>query len=145
MTTAYADVAHRDVSSWLLVGCGLWFVALGFYFIAVRPPLLSEDARFMGTSSAHIRAAVPGLEGWLKKVFTVMGGFMVGNGVLTVCVAWAGLASRGTFWALVLTGVLTVGLMSATNFALRSDFRWVLLVPAVVWATALILHIARRV
>ncbi len=145
MNSAYAAVAHRDVSSWLLVGCGVWLVALGFYFIAVRPPLLPEDARFMGTSPAQIRAAVPGLDGWLKKVFTVMGGFIAGTGVLTVFVAWAGVASHGTSWALALTGVVTVGLMSATNFTLRSDFRWVLLVPAVVWATALILHIARRV
>ena len=145
MTSAYADVAQRDVSSWLLVGCGFWLVALGFYFIAVRPPLLPEDARFMDTSVSQIRAAVPGLDGWLKKVFTVMGGFIVGTGVLTVCVAWAGVSSRGTSWALALAGVLTVGLMSATNFVLRSDFRWVLLIPAAVWAAALILLVARSI
>ncbi len=143
MKNVVAELAQRDVSSWLLVGCGFWLVVLGLYFIAVRPPLLPEDARFMGTSSAQIRAAVPGLDGWLTKVFTVMGGFIAGSGVQTVYVAWVGISSRGSFWALALSGVLTVGLMSATNFVLRSDYRWVLLVPAAVWTAALILHVAR--
>lgn len=35
-----------------------------------------------------------------------------------------------------LVGATTVGLMSAVYFALHSDFRWLLLVPAVVWAVA---------
>ncbi len=143
MKNVVAELAQRDVSSWLLVGCGFWLVVLGLYFIAVRPPLLPEDARFMGTSSAQIHAAVPGLDGWLTKVFTVMGGFIAGSGVQTVYVAWVGISSRGSFWALALSGVLTVGLMSATNFVLRSDYRWVLLVPAAVWTAALILHVAR--
>lgn len=53
----------------------------------VRPPLLPEDTRFMRSSIAQIQAAVPGLEVWLTKVFTVMGGFMAGAGALTVFVA----------------------------------------------------------
>ncbi len=57
----------------MLIGCGVWLIGLGFYFIVLRPPLLPEDPRFMGTTLVQIRAAVPGLEGWLKKVFTVMG------------------------------------------------------------------------
>ena len=121
-------------------------MGLGLYFIALRPPLLPEDPRFMGTTLEQIRAAVPGLEGWLKNVFRVMGGFMAGAGVLTLFVATVAMPLRlkGTSWALAISGALTVMLMSATNFALQSDFRWLLLVPALVWLAGLTLHVARR-
>lgn len=130
--------AH-PVSTWMLVGCGIWLVALGLYFAVLRPPLLPEDPRFIGTTLEQIRADVPGLENWLKRVFTVMGGFMAGAGVLTVFLAITTmrLRLRGTSWAIALSGVLTVGLMSATNFALHSDFRWLLLLPALVWLAGL--------
>ena len=111
----------------------------------IRPALLPEDLRFMNASLAQVRAGVPGLEGWLHKVFAVMGGFMAGTGVLTVFVAAAAMPSRlrGASWALAVTGLLTVALMSATNFALQSEFRWLLLVPAVVWLAGLVFHVAR--
>ena len=146
----------------------MWLVGLGLYFIAVRPPLLPEDARFMEATATQIQVAVPGLEAWLKQVFTVMGGFMAGTGVLTVFVAIVAMPCRlkGTSWAIALAGALTVALsskcgfatfldprggrpasaglgalMSATNFALHSDFRWLLLVPALVWLAGLVLHV----
>ena len=120
-----APAKDRHVSTWMLMACGVWLVGLGLYFIALRPPLLPEDPRFMGTTLEQIRAAVPGLEGWLKNVFRVMGGFMAGAGVLTLFVATVAMPSRlkGTSWALAISGALTVVLMSATNFALQSDFR----------------------
>ena len=131
------------VSTWMLIACGVWLVGLGFYFIVLRPPLLPEDARFIGTSIAQIRIAVPSLEAWLNRVFTVMGGFMASAGVLTVFVATVAMPPRlkGTPWAIGLSGALTVALMSATNFALHSDFRWLLLVPALVWLAGLVLYI----
>ena len=127
------------------MACGLWLIALGLYFIFIRPALLPEDLRFMNASLAQVRAGLPGLEGWLHKVFTVMGGFMAGTGVLTVFVAAAAMPSRlrGASWALAVTGLLTVALMSAINFALQSEFRWLLLVPAVVWLAGLVVHVAR--
>ena len=130
---------NRRVSTWMLTACGVWLVGLGLYFIMLRPPLLPEDARFMGTTLAQVRTAVPGLESWLQKVFTVMGGFMAGAGVLTVFVATVAMPPRlnGTSWAIALSGALTVVLMSATNFALDSDFRWLLFVPALVWLAGL--------
>ena len=133
------------VARWMLAGCGVWLIALGLYFALLRPPLLPEDPRFMGTTLALIRANVPGLENWLKQVFTVMGGFMAGTGVLTVFLATMAMRLRlnGTSWALALAGALTVGLMSATNFALQSDFRWLLLVPALIWLAGLAVHVAR--
>jgi len=130
----------------MLAGCGLWLVALGLYFILLRPPLLPEDTRFMGSSLAQVRAALPGLEPWLQHVFTVMGGFMAGAGALTVFVARAAMPHRlpGTSWALGLGGALTVALMSAINFSLDSDFRSMLLVPALLWLVGLVLYVARR-
>ncbi len=136
----------HPTSTWMLTGCGVWLVGLGLYFIALRPALLPEDPRFMGTTLAQIRAAVPGLEGWLNRVFTVMGGFMTGAGVLTLFVATTVMRSRlkWTSWVIALSGALTVGLMSATNFALQSDFRWVLLIPALVWFAGLGVYVAKR-
>ncbi len=134
------------VSTWMLIACGVWLVGLGFYFIFLRPPLLPEDPRFMGATLAQIQVAVPGLESWLKKVFTVMGGFIAGAGVLTVFVASVAMPARlkGTSWAIAISGALTVALMSATNFALNSDFRWLLLIPALTWLAGLVFYVARR-
>ena len=146
MNTVSARPSPHHAASWMLAGCGLWLVALGLYFIFLRPPLLPEDTRFMGSSLAEVRSALPGLEKWLQRVFTVMGGFIAGTGVLTVFVARVVMPSglKGASWAIVLTGVLTVALMSAINFDLHSDFRWLLLVPALVWLVGLIAHVARR-
>ena len=137
---------NRHVSARMLIVCGVWLVILGFYFMAMRPSLLPEDLRYMGTSLAQIRTTLPGLENWLARVFTVLGGFMAGAGVLTIFVAAVVLQSRlnGTSWAIALSGALTVGLMSATNFVLRSDFKWLLLVPALVWFAGLVFYIAER-
>ena len=136
----------RRVSMWMLTACGVWLVGLGVYFIFLRPPLLPEDPRFMGTTLGQIRIAVPGLESWLKKVFTVMGGFMAGAGLLTVFVATVAMPLRlkGAAWALGISGALTVVLMSATNFALHSDFRWLLLLPALVWLVGLVVNLTNR-
>ena len=141
-----ADSRTRRTSTWLILSCGVWLMALGLYFMVLRPPLLPEDPRFMGTTLEQLRHAAPGLEGWLKKVFTVMGGFMAGAGVLTVLVATVAMPVRlkNTSWALAVAGVLTVALMSATNFALRSDFRWLLLVPALAWTAGLVLFTTGR-
>lgn len=78
----------------------MWLTRLGLYFIFVRPPLLAEDPRHIGSTLEQIQAAVPGLVRWLDRVFTVMGGFMSAAGVL---------------------GVM---LMSAINFVIASNFRW---------------------
>ena len=137
---------NRRFSSWMLIACGVWLVGLGFYFIALRPLLLPEDLHFMGTTAARIQTAVPGLEGWLKKVFTVMGGFMAGAGVLIVFVAAIAMPLRlkATSWAIGVSGAITVALMSWTNFVLDSDFKWLLLAPAVAWLLGLVSYGAGR-
>lgn len=137
---------RRQIAMWLLMVCGVWLVCLGIFFVFVRPPLLPEDLRFMGISLDAIRVAVPGLEDWLRKVFTVLGGFMAGTGVLVVYLSRALLTVRlkGAATVFAVSGLLTVVLMSAMNFALHSDFRWILLVPALLWFTAIALFVARK-
>ena len=132
-----------QLSGKLFAACGIWLVALGVYFLFLRPALLPEDPRFMGSSIETLRAAAPGLERWLGHVFNVMGGFMVATGAITVLVACRYLAGRerGTLTAMAIAGVASVALMSATNFMLHSDFRWLLLLPALLWLAGLLCYL----
>lgn len=141
-----SQAPQQRAASWMLTVCGIWLLALGAYFIFLRPALLPEDLWFMGTSLAQVYANVPGLEGWLRKVFTVMGGFMTGTGVLTVFIGRVAMPLRlkGTAWAIGLSGAATVALMSAMNFALRSDFRWLLAIAPTIWAASLLMYLVRR-
>lgn len=127
------------LSAKVFLVCGFYLVALGLYFALLRPALLLEDPRYIGGSLEAIRAAVPDLEDWLGLVFKVMGGFMLATGALTVLAACRWLAKRepGTFAALAVAGAASVGLMSATNFLLNSDFRWLLLLPSFLWLLGL--------
>jgi hypothetical protein len=94
----------------------------------------------------RLRGLAPGLEAWRRIVFTVMGGFMAGACVLIVHLARMAMRERqgGTGWAAAFAGLVTVGLLSAMNFVLHSDFRWALLLPALLWAVAVVLY-ARQV
>lgn len=136
------STASRRLSSWLLGACGAWLIALGVYFVFVRPALLPEDPRYIGATLGQLREAAPGLERWLRIVFTVTGGFMTGAGVLTLLVSRNALRDRapGTGWAIAVAGGATVGLMSAMNFLLHSDFRWVLLAPALLWFAGVVAY-----
>ena len=134
------------LSARLFAACGLWLLALGTYFLFVRPALLTEDLRYIGSSLEAIRSAVPGLERWLGHVFNVMGGFMVATGATTVLVArrlpeWH---RRESLTALVVAGAAGVALMSATNFLLHSSFRWLLLIPALLWVAGLLCYACER-
>ena len=127
--------------------CGIWLVALGAYFLFLRPALLPEDPRYIGSSLEAIRLAVPGLERWLAHVFNVMGGFMVATGVMTTLASYRLPATREltTFTALIVAGAVSVGLMSATNFFLNSNFRWLLVLPALLWLAGLFFYLRERV
>lgn len=140
-------MTHRPMtkSRWsarLVAACGVWLVGLGAYFMFLRPALLPEDPRFIGSSIERLREGAPGLEAWLRIVFTVMGGFMVGAGVLAVFGACTAMPARlpGTGWAVGLAALATVVLMSAMNFALHSDFRRLLLMRALLWAAGVVAY-----
>lgn len=125
----------------LMVG-GVALIGVGGYFLFLRPPLLPEDGRYMGMSLPDVMAAVPGLRNCLPKVFTVLGGYIASVGVLTCYVAGSGLRTRtpGALAAASLSGAMSVGLMVAVNFAIHSDFRWVLVLLIVPWLSAGLLY-----
>ena len=134
---------HLYPSGKVFVACGLWLVALGGWFIFLRPSVLPEDLRYIGSSLDTMRSAAPGLERWLGHVFDVMGGFMVATGAMTVLAAWRLRArpERASLAALSLAGAAGVALMSATNFLIGSDFRWLLSLPALLWVLGLACHV----
>lgn len=135
--------SRLQTSGKVFVVCGFWLIALGMYFLFLRPALLPEDPRYIGSSLETIRSAAPGLERWLGHVFNVMGGFMVATGAMTMLAAFRLLASRerGTFAVMSVAGAAGVALMSATNFLLSSDFRWLLLLPALLWLAGLLCYL----
>ncbi|MEO5672812.1 MAG: hypothetical protein ABIR26_19150 [Ramlibacter sp.] len=117
-------------------------VGLGLFFIFLRPALLPEDPRFMGTTLAQVLVTMPGLPVWLRRVFWVMGGFMVATGLLTCYVAVTSFRTRqrGAAVVVALAGLSSIGLMSVVNFAIASDFKWLLLSFVLPWALALVLY-----
>ena len=118
---------------------------LGVYFIAFRAAVLPEDSRFLGAGRETLRTVLPRLEPWLHLVFTVLGGQMAAVGVLVVAAAWRlsrrGMGGRPELVLLAAVGALSVGLMSAVNFVLASDSRWLLILPAGVWIFGLVLAV----
>ena len=120
--------------------CGIWLIGLGAYFMFVRPALLPEDLRYLGLSAIQAAPFLARLASWLGHVFIVVGGFMAGSGVLITFISLRAVkkCSLVTGITLGLAGLLTVTIMSWTNFVIDSDFKWLLLVPAVAWWLGLI-------
>jgi hypothetical protein len=78
----------------------------------------------------------------LHLVFTVLGGQMAAVGVLVIGASVRlghRKASRSELALLAVAGTLSVGTMAAVNFALGSDFRWLLILPAGLWLLSLVL------
>ena len=128
------------LSSVLLAAAGSTLVVMGLYFLLVRPPLLPEDVRYMAVPAAQIDAVKPALESWLSHVFQVMGGYIFATGVLTITLAAT--AFRAHHWAAaagaLIGGTASIGWMAYVNFVINSDFKWVLLGMALLWACSLI-------
>ena len=133
---------RRRISVLIFLTCGIWLIGLGLYFALLRPPLLPEDPRYIGSSPAQIAAALPGLDRWLKHVFIVMGGFITASGLLTTFLAATAVSARlrGTGIVLLLAGLATVVTMSWTNFVIESNFKWLLLAPAVLWFAGIVAY-----
>jgi len=131
----------RPYSSRILALWGIILIGMGLYFALLRPALLPEDARYMGTEISELRATIPGLLDWLEKVFWVMGGYILAAGLLTFYVALTSFRSRakGVFSIVALAGLTSIGWMVAVNFIIDSDYKWLLLAFAAVWGAALAL------
>ena len=120
---------------------GLILIGMGFYFVFMRPALLPEDARYMGSSIVQIQDLLPELAPWLRRVFGVLGGYMLATGLLTVHVAITTFRSArpGATMIAAVSGLVSIGGMAVTNFAINSDFKWLLLVFTLPWVAALAL------
>lgn len=134
--------SHAPPFKVIFIVCGIWLIGLGSYFVFLRPALLPEDLRYVGVTVREIQSAAPRIADWLHRVFTVMGGFMMGAGALLIAVMTNGsqMRKRLTLIILTLAGVFTVGTMSLTNFQLDSDFRWPLVIPCLLWVVGLVLY-----
>ena len=121
-------------------------MGLGLYFVFVRPPLLPEDLHFFERSRTQVDGTIPLLTTWLRDVFRVMGGYMFAMGVVSFYVAVTAFRDRQRGAAVVaaLAGAASVGGMAAVNFMIDSNFRWHLLLLAVLWLFALVLYWVER-
>lgn len=128
------------------MACGVWLIGLGLYFIFLRPAFLPEDLRYIGVTAREIQSAMPGVVAWLHRVFTVMGGFMMGAGALVIVMMLnaSHRLKKLNVAAVALAGAVTVGTMSLTNFQLDSDFKWALLIPPLLWLAGLVLYQRQR-
>jgi len=128
----------------LLFGAALGF--MGLYFILLRPPLLPEDLRYIGASQAELESAAPRLADWLTQVFRVMGGYVSATGILTIALALTSFRShhRGAAVAAASAGLASIGWMTIVNFMISSDFKWMLLGAAILWAFSMVLFWVER-
>jgi hypothetical protein len=126
-------------SSIVLIMAGVALIGVGLYFIFLRPPLLPEDLRYLALPAAQLDIVRPRLSVWLTHVFTVLGGYAVATGVLTVTLAATSFRarSRGAAVGAAIGGAASIGLMAAVNFSIASDFKWVLLGMAILWGCSL--------
>lgn len=140
-----ADVTRRakswTPSSVVLIMAGVCLVGVGLYFIFLRPPLLPEDIRYMALPTAQLDILRPRLEPWLTHVFRVMGGYVLATGVLAVTLAATAFRAYQISAAMgaLIGGAASIGWMAAVNFMIDSDFKWVLLGMALLWACSLVL------
>ena len=129
------------LSSILLAGSGILLIGVGIYFLVLRPPLLPEDIRYMGLTPAELQSIGPRLASWLTQVFRVMGGCVTATGVLALTLALTSFRNHRAVAGAGLAGGLSIGLMAVVNFMIHSDFKWVLLGMALVWAASIAMFI----
>ena len=129
------------ISSILLSLFGAALAAMGLYFMLVRPALLPEDLRYIAQSTAQLDASAPRLTSWLLLVFRAMGGYGLATGVLTITLAATSFRARhsGAAAGVLIAGVASIGWMVAVNFVIDSDYRWLVLGIALLWASSLAL------
>jgi hypothetical protein len=136
----------KPYSASLLAIGGFLLVAMGIYFVFMRPALLPEDYKYIGTTSTILQENVPQLSVWLQKVFWVMGCYIFTTGLLTIFIALTTFRSRtsNAFIIVLISGISSIGFMTIVNFIIASDFKWVLLVFSLFWVVALILYKFRK-
>jgi hypothetical protein len=138
----YTNMNIKSYSAIVLAFAGSILAVMGLYFIFLRPPLLPEDINFMGSTLQNVKENIPGIFNWLEKVFLVMGGYIFSTGLLIVFISFTSFRTRlnGAFGIVTLAGISSIGLMTVVNFMIDSEFKWLLLVFALSWTSALILY-----
>ena len=136
----------KPYSATVLALAGVTLAGIGLYFIFLRPALLPEDLRYIGSTLENVKQNNPGFLNWLQKVFWVMGGYIFTTGLITIFLAITSFRSRlpGAFGVVAITAVSSIGLMTVVNFIIKSDFKWVLLIFSLPWLIALILYKYKR-
>ncbi len=134
-------VKLKPYSSSILVLGGFLLVAMGIYFVFLRPALLPEDFVYMKITSSIIQENIPQLSVWLLKVFWVMDGYIFTTGLLTIYIALTSFSTRtsGAFSIVAISGISPIGAMTIVNFMIASDFKWTLFAFTIPWLIALIL------
>jgi hypothetical protein len=135
-----------SASTLLLAAAAIMLIGTGLYFLFLRPALLPEDIRYMGLSAAQLDGVRDPLAGWLTHVFRVMGGYVLATGVLAITLALTSYREhhKSAWLGALVGGIASIGLMTVVNFAIRSDFKWVLLCTALVWAASIIVFWTER-
>ena len=130
---------HRLAQVSLGLG-GLILMGMGGYFVFLRPPLLPEDARYIGASLAQIQSTIPGFLSWVSLVFGVLGGYLFATGLLTAYLAAASFRDAKPLPTaiVVISGSISIGWMAVTNFLIDSDFKWLLLAFILPWLVAVV-------
>jgi MFS family permease len=97
-----------------------------------RLPSAATASRGRAVHRCVHRALRPHLAGWLRIVFRVIGGFIVAAGALMSYVAVTSFREgrRRAFVIVLLAGTVSMGWMVGVNFAIASDFRWIVLALA---------------
>ena len=133
-------------SSIALTMAGVTLIAMGLYFIVLRPPLLPEDVRYMALPADQLEMLRPRLEAWLTHVFRVMGGYVLATGVLMITLAVTSFRAHrwGAAVGALIGGAASIGWMTIVNFIIDSDFKWVLLGAALLWASSLVLFLLQQ-
>ena len=116
-------MSSRRTTGMLTLVLGALTLCTGLYFVLLRPAMLPEDVRFVGTSATAIS---PGMERWLRIVFRTWSAFVAGFGLTLGGFGGTLYTGRRTWLrAGVAVGTtLAFAQFVASNFMLRSDFLW---------------------
>jgi hypothetical protein len=133
-------------STLLLAVAAIMLIGTGLFFLFLRPALLPEDIRYMGLDTTQLEGVRQPLAAWLTQVFRVMGGYVLATGILAITLALTSYREHhtGAWLGASVSGLASIGLMTVVNFAIRSDFKWVLLCMAFVWAASIVLFWTER-
>lgn len=136
-----------NYSACLLGVYGAILLGIGIFFVLFRPALLPEDIKFMELSELQLQTFKEHSAPWLKQVFRVLGGYIFSSGTLFIYLAYKPfrMFESGSWTVAFIAGLSSIGIMTAVNFKIGSDFKWLLVLLSLIWMSSLILNlIAKR-